>query len=122
MKSFEAWLAWLGLFKVAEALSLKPTPFLALLRQAPLTVFSTSGCKHCMRAKRALEAADLGFANVDVGEDASARAMLEENVGASFCVGNVAKKRLKPQVSASRCRRSSSASVASAAPTTWRRL
>ncbi|KAJ1454913.1 hypothetical protein M885DRAFT_521212 [Pelagophyceae sp. CCMP2097] len=89
MKGFEAALTWLGLFRAAEALSLTPRPFLALLRDAPLTVFSTGGCRHCVRAKRALDAADVAYATVDVGEDASARQQLEEHVGLGFTVPQV---------------------------------
>ena len=47
-----------------------------------LTVYSTAGCPHCVRCKRALEEALVAFETVDVSE-AGARAALEAKSGAS---------------------------------------
>ena len=50
------------------------------LHAQPLTVYSTAGCPHCVRAKRALDAALLAYETVDVG-DPAAREALEAKSG-----------------------------------------
>ena len=47
---------------------------------ATLTVYSTLGCPHCQRAKKALDAAGLAYDVVDVA-DAAAREALEARSG-----------------------------------------